>query len=89
MVLKKTHRSRPIPNDFDPFIDDGDLRKVCVDCYDVLDISSFQREDGTYSGVCESCRAELDESGPSVREPFIGERIAEGFRLMGVDDEGD
>lgn len=89
MVLRKTQRTRPTPNDFDPFLDDGQLRKVCIDCYDILDIESFQLGDGSFSNVCESCRAQSGEGEIEHRGPFVGERIAEGFRMMGDDDDDD
>jgi hypothetical protein len=80
---------RPTPSDFDPFIADGRLEKVCTDCFEILPIEYFEREDGSYSKMCSGCRAERGDDPPVTRDPFVGERIAEGFRLLGLSEVDD
>ena len=89
MTLRKGKTQRPAPSDFDPFLVEGHLKKVCIDCYMVKAMDDFRLDDDSYGPVCFECRAgepASDHEGRG-REPFVGERIIEGFRMMGEDDE--
>jgi hypothetical protein len=79
---------RPQPSDFDPFIRDGAAVKVCVECFETFPLEDFKGEDGKLHKVCIWCDPKGEDWKERTEEvSVVGERITEGFQIMGGDDD--